>query len=259
MGCGNSKQVEDPRRAKQAEKRKKSQERLRPDDPDKQTQLTSSFENEASTWPSRPPWHIKGKYTQGINILLASPEPLRDLYFTVVARNEAKYTVTIGYGKETKFDASALRLTIACSTVSMNHCKLHFTKTKKSATVDIEDSESLNGTFILGRPAPRSNRRPMLEMEVRGQPHTLESVEYIRLGSACVIALDSTNIYWDDEDDDEPEAEEEAGEEDLVPGMLDNGWYFPMPCPPKLAEVTQKKRDVPDQVARSNSKEAARV
>lgn len=261
MGCNNSKVAEDPRRAKQAEKRKKSQEKLRPEDPEKQTQLTATFENEASTWPSRPAWFIKGRYTQGINILIASPEPLRDMYFTIVARNEPKYSVTVGYGKETKFDAATLRFSIACSTVSMNHCKLHFTRSKKVATVEIEDSDSLNGTFILGRPPAESTRRPMLEMEVRGKAHTLEAVEYIRLGSACVLALDSTNIFWDDDEDDEDAANQAdpTATDDLVPAMLENGWYFPMPCPPKLAEITQKQRAVDEPVHRSNSKDVARV
>jgi len=254
MGCGNSKSTAeaqpapqtDSRREKQAEKRRKSQDRLRPDDEETQKQLTTSFESEASTWPSRPPWYRKGRYTQGINILIAAPEPLREMYFTIVARNETKYSVTIGYGKETKFDVYAMRFSICCSTVSMNHASLHFTRVDGRTVLEIQDENSLNGTFVLARPSADSIRRPMLEKEVRKDRQELAAVEYIRLGSACVLALDSTNIFWDDEDDDDTVPSEPTATSDLVPDMLQNGWYFPTPCPPKLAEITQKKRDVDD-------------
>jgi len=250
MGCSNSKAEApvqpaqaDPRREKQAEKRKKSQDKLRPEDEATQHQLTSTFESEVS-WPSRPPWYQKGRQTQGINILIASPEPLREMYLTIVARNEAKYTVTIGYGKETKFDAYSMRFSICCSTVSMTHASLHFTRTNNVSTLEIEDESSLNGTFVLSRPPPDSTRRPMLEREVRKERHDLKEVEYIRLGSACVLVLDSTNIFWDDDDGDDAPIPEVEATTDHVPDMLQNGWYFPMPCPPKLAEITSKKRDV---------------
>lgn len=254
MGCNSSKTDEatrqpepqaDNRREKQAEKRRRSQDKLRPEDEIKQEQLQETFKTEVNAWPHRPSWFLKGKHTQGINLLIASPEPLREMYFTIVARNEPKYTIQIGYGKETKFDVYSMRFSIMCSTVSMNHAKIHFSRENGKSTVSIEDCNSLNGTFVLGRPQPASTRRPMLEMEVRDKIKSLEGVEYIRLGSACVLVLDSTNIYWDDEeDDDEEEEKEPEPTEDLVNDMLTTGWYFPMPCPPKLAEITMKKRDV---------------
>eukprot|EP00299_Pterocystis_sp_00344_P007989 c2844_g1_i1.p1 GENE.c2844_g1_i1~~c2844_g1_i1.p1 ORF type:complete len:261 (-),score=45.66 c2844_g1_i1:65-847(-) len=248
MGCGGSKQQvqEDPRRAKQAEKRKQSQQKLRPEEEAQQEALTNKFESEVNSWPYRPPWYLKGKFTQGANVMIALPEPLRGMYFTVVCRNDPKYTVSVGFGQETKFDSTLMRLSIACSTVSSNHCRLHFTHTKQRSIVEIEDCQSLNGTFLLSRPPAQSTRRPMLEMEVRGKTCSLEGVEYIRLGAGCVLTLESTNIYWDDEpDENEVNEEEVTPTEDMVPKMLEEGWYFPMPCPPKVAELTQKKREAP--------------
>eukprot|EP00301_Raphidiophrys_heterophryoidea_P016451 c26027_g1_i1.p1 GENE.c26027_g1_i1~~c26027_g1_i1.p1 ORF type:complete len:290 (-),score=52.89 c26027_g1_i1:222-1025(-) len=264
MGCNNSKAdaaqqptTADPRREKQAEKRKKSQDRLRPEDEATQHQLTTTFESEVSAWPSRPPWYQKGRFTQGVNILIAAPEPLRELYFTIVARNEPKYSITIGYGKETKFDAYAMRFSISCSTVSMTHCSFHFSRVNNTSILEIQDEGSLNGTFVLSRPPPDSVRRPMLEKEVRKEKQDLRDVEYIRLGSACVLVLDSTNIFWDDDDDDDAPVPEETPTTDRVPDMLQNGWYFPMPCPPKLAEITQKKRDVVEDDAGKRTKTTA--
>lgn len=238
----------DDRRAKQAEKRRQSQNKLRPQDPEKQAKLKEAFENNTDQWPSRPPWYRKGKHTQGINIMLADPEPLRGEYFTVIARGQKEYSITVGYGKETKFDASAMRLSICCSTVSMKHCMLHFSREGKHSQVTIEDLNSLNGTFIMGRPEASSPKRPMLEREVRETKWPLQSVDYVRLGSACVLVMDATNIYWDDEEDEEDDEVDpvEGDGEDLVPKMLEEGWYFPMPCPPKLAEIAMKKRNVAD-------------
>lgn len=255
MGCNSSKASDaappgpsssDQRREKQAQKRKKSQDKLRPTDQDEQVKLESNFESEVSNWPSRPPWYKKGKQTQGINILIAAPEPLREMYIQVVERNNEKYSVCIGYGKETKYDSANKRFSIACSTVSTNHATLHFSRSNGKSVVSIEDTNSLNGTFVLGRPPPHSTRRPVLEKEVRKETLNLESIEYIRLGSACVLALDATSIFWDDDDDDDEDEQVADATEDCVPHMLENGWYFPMPCPPKLAEITQKKREVVD-------------
>eukprot|EP00298_Acanthocystis_sp_HF-20_P001321 c11724_g1_i1.p1 GENE.c11724_g1_i1~~c11724_g1_i1.p1 ORF type:complete len:270 (+),score=139.30 c11724_g1_i1:56-865(+) len=269
MGCKSSRPEssapapaveKDSRREKQAEKRRASQDKLRPEDIEKQQQLSSHFENELNNWPHRIPWFLKGKHTQGINILIADPEPLRGSYHTLVVRNETKYTIDIGYGNETGFHANSMRFAIACSTVSSNHARFIFTRTNGQSMVQIEDCDSLNGTFILARPDPTSTRRPTLEKEVRKVPVTLEGVEYIRLGSACVLALEATNIFWDDDDQDEEKMKEVtvSPTEDLVPGLLKDGWYFPMPCPPKLAEITQKKRDEPEE-AKKSSKNAASV
>lgn len=266
MGCSQSSpepaaasnNAEDPRRARQAEKRKKSQEAQRPSDPDKQEELQQNFEKEASGWPARTPWYKTGKHTQGINIMIADPEPLREQYYTLVVRNAKEYSVGIGYGKQTKFDAHSNMFHIQCSTVSQTHATLHFKRENGVSTVTIEDKNSLNGTFVLGRPAVNSSRRPMLEKEVRSDIHSLDGVEYIRLGSACVLVLEPTNIYWEDEEDDDDADEPEAEEKDLVPEMLESGWYFPKPCPPKLAEIAAKERDVADKPA-SNKQPAVVV
>eukprot|EP00300_Choanocystis_sp_HF-7_P027432 c32541_g1_i1.p1 GENE.c32541_g1_i1~~c32541_g1_i1.p1 ORF type:complete len:276 (+),score=53.37 c32541_g1_i1:34-828(+) len=250
MGCSGSKAVPvnpevESRREKQAEKRRQSQEKLRPEDEEQQKKLVAKFNEEIEgAWPTRPPWHIKGKYTQGIGVLIVMPPPDEssvETYFTLVQRNQNNYHIDIGFGAETKFESG--RFDIKCSTVSSNHCKLHFTRINGRSTVEIEDTNSLNGTFVLGRPGPANAERPFMELEIRNMRMSLEGIEYVRLGHACVLALDSTNIFWDDENDDDEEDKTEIGlpsKEELI----EANWYFPMPCPPRLLEITQKKREV---------------
>lgn len=269
MGCSGSKEdaaaqaateVKNDRRERQAEKRKKSQEQLRPaGDEAAQDKLIEGFQEEAANWPSRPPWYKKGKYQQGIGILIASPAGIKDTICNIVSRNDPKYSVEIGYGKDTKFDHNNLRFSITCSTVSMHHCKINFSTVNKRNIVMIEDLGSLNGTFVLGRPPATSSKRPMLEFEVRKIEMDLADIEYIRLGSACVLALDSTNIFGEDDDSDDDEAvdHDATGSEDLVPSMLEKGWYFPRPCPQKVIDITSKARQVAEgdekKLGRSNS------
>eukprot|EP00300_Choanocystis_sp_HF-7_P027605 c32763_g1_i1.p1 GENE.c32763_g1_i1~~c32763_g1_i1.p1 ORF type:complete len:267 (+),score=56.37 c32763_g1_i1:55-855(+) len=258
MGCGGSKEAApnpeaDSRREKQAEKRRKSQEKLRPEDEEQQKQLVAKFNQEIEgTWPVRPPWHIKGKHTQGLGILIVMPPPedaTLETYFTLVVRNKDNYSIDVGFGAETKFESNTARFDIKCSTVSSNHCKLHFSRTDGRSTVEIEDTNSLNGTFVLGRPGPENEDRVLMELEIRNRRMSLEGIEYVRLGHACVLALDSTNIFWDDERDDDEDDNTEVG----LPSkqeLLDGGWYFPMPCPPRLLEMTQKKREAAPQAAK---------
>lgn len=262
MGCGGSKEVAanpeaDARREKQAEKRRKSQEKLRPEDEEQQKKLVAKFNEEIKdAWPTRPPWHIKGRYTQGIGILIVMPapeNPTLETYFTLVLRNRENYSIDVGFGSETKFDPATSRFDIKCSTVSSNHCKLHFSRTDGHSTVEIEDTNSLNGTFVLGRPGPAHEERVLMELEIRNRRMSLEGIEYIRLGHACVLALDSTNIFWDDEKDDDEQDAVEIG----LPSkqeLIENNWYFPMPCPPRLLEMTQKKREAnPQPVKKAGS------
>lgn len=271
MGCNNSKAVEggsnpaaDARRAKQAEKRKKSQAALRPDtNTNEADKLATDFSEKAlAMWPSRPPWFKKGQHQQGIGILVAAPQGLKDTVVNIVRRNELKYTVDLGYGKETKYDPQTGRMSITCSTVSMSHARLHFKRHNQQSTVHIEDLGSLNGTFVLARPSKNSNKRPMLQKEVeKNKMVDLRTVEYIRLGAACVLALDCTNIYWDDEGDSDMSEEElpEGQKRDEVKAMFDDEWYMPTPCPPKVAEITSKGREVADDPSKGKVAHSAHV
>jgi len=184
---------------------------------------------------------------------------LRGSYHTLVVRNDNKYAIDIGFGNETGFHAATMRFAIACSTVSSTHARFIFTRVNGESHVQIEDCKSLNGTFILARPPQQSTRRPTLEKEVRNEPVSLEGVEYIRLGSACLLALEATNIFWDDEDQDEEKMKEQevTPTEDLVQSYFDAGWYLPLPCPPKLAEITQKKREQPEEAKKSTKNVAS--
>ena len=154
-----------------------------------------------------------------------------------------------------------MRFGIQCSTVSGTHAKLNFDRKDGESYVEIEDCNSLNGTFVLGRPPATSSHRPMLEKEVRGEAVSLKGIEYIRLGSACVLVPDHTNIYWDDaEDDDDDEDEEEedldktGSEEGIVDQWLKDGWYYPAPCHPRVREITQRKRASPPIEKRNKNK-----
>lgn len=235
-------------------KRKESQAARRPGDPEARAELEQEFGDdvEKNQWVSRPPWHSKGKHQQGISLLFADPEPLRGVAVCAVNRAKPKYSITLGFSQSTGFDPAAMRLGIQCSTVSGNHAKLNFDRKNGMSTVTIEDLNSLNGTFVLGRPPADSNERPMLEREVRGEGEAvdLRDIEYIRLGSACVLVPDHTNIYCDDAEESDSDEEEEdldkVGEtEGLVDSMLDSGWYMPAPCHPRVREITQRKRASP--------------
>merc|ERR1711981_568843 len=113
------------------------------------------------------------------------------------------------------------------------------------------------GTFVLGRPPAESKSRPMLEREVRGEAVDLRDIQYIRLGSACVLVPDHTNIYCDDaeESDSDEEDVDACGDEDgIVDSWLDNGWYYPAPCHPRVREITQRKRASPRSDKKSKAK-----
>lgn len=238
------------RRPRQEAKRKQSQEFRRPKDQQQIAELSQDFEAQGALWPSRPAWYKSGKYQQGINIIFADPEPLRNTIVPIVLRNRDKYSVTFGFANETVFDTNAMRLGIHCSTVSGTHCRLNFRRSEKTnlSVIEIEDMSSLNGTFVLWRPPKRSKTRPMLEKEVRDSPMNLENIEYIRLGSACVMALDATNMFWDDAEEDDESSDEEVQEvfkTDMVSTMMDEGWYIPAPTDAKVKEITMKKRAEP--------------
>lgn len=251
------------RRPRQEAKRKESQAARRPEDAEARAELEKDFSNdvEKQQWASRPPWFKKGKHQQGLNLLFADPEPLRGTAVSVVNRSKSKYSITIGFSQSTGFDPTNLRMGVQCSTVSGSHAKLNFERKNGLSTVFIEDLNSLNGTFVLGRPPATSNERPMLEKEVRGEVVDLRDIEYIRLGSACVLVPDHTNIYCDDADESDSDEEEEdpnilGDEEGVVDKWLADGWYLPAPCHPRVREITQRKRASPKAEKRSKNKKS---
>jgi len=182
----------------------------------------------------REPWYASN--TQGISFLVIEPERMRDA-FPVVIRNKQKYTVSVGSGKETGFDPKESHVSLSANTISGHHCKLHFSKDKGHTKVEIEDENSLNGTFVIKRPSINSSRRPFLEREVRGEKFDLKGIEFIRLGPCCVIALEATTIYWEDDtgETDPPEKESET-KTDEVGKFLEQGWYYPLPVKAPTSE-----------------------
>eukprot|EP00298_Acanthocystis_sp_HF-20_P002011 c12483_g1_i1.p1 GENE.c12483_g1_i1~~c12483_g1_i1.p1 ORF type:complete len:227 (-),score=104.21 c12483_g1_i1:22-702(-) len=209
--------------------RKELQQKLRSLEGEKQQTIINDFDQftKNRSWPEKTAWDAA--QTQGIGFLVIEPERMRNVH-PIVVRNKKKYEVLIGSGKETEFDSKENRFSIAANTISGDHAKLYFSKENGRTKVEIEDHDSLNGTFILRRPGVNSKTRPLLEKEVRGGKFDLSGVQYIRLGPVCVIALEATTVFWDDDTGEEAEGEVESDNKtDEVSKMISQGWYFPLP------------------------------
>eukprot|EP00300_Choanocystis_sp_HF-7_P024225 c25634_g1_i1.p1 GENE.c25634_g1_i1~~c25634_g1_i1.p1 ORF type:complete len:268 (-),score=27.78 c25634_g1_i1:361-1164(-) len=249
MGCRGSKPIDHTvassgKRKERAANRELSQDLTRKLSLDSKHGLIHDFEQEASQWPVRPGWHRQGRHQQGIGIIVVRPRTKdRSNSFQCVQRNSETYTICVGYGEETKFDSSRLRLDINCTTVSMVHCYLHFSRPNGVTRVEIEDAMSLNGTFVLARPPIDSVIRPYMEREVREDRFLLDDVCFIRLGGACTLALDCTNIWWDHDDDAPSDEEPEVTQKyDRVTEMEGMGWYLPHPCSRQVNQLSTVPR-----------------